>query len=93
MELNLSFWRDKHCIEIDLIENIISTDGKESPVTWEIKAGTTYSPDYFKNLKCWVNLSSRLQKIAMSYTQEHKKYKHNKAVSFHGQKAVALLRI
>lgn len=57
LEPKLSFWRDKNGIEIDLIENTISSDGKETPVAWEIKAGATYSPDYFKNLKHWANLS------------------------------------
>lgn len=57
-EPNLSFWRDKNGIEIDLITNNISLEGKELPTAWEIKAGSTYSPDYFKNLKHWARLAN-----------------------------------
>lgn len=57
-EPNISFWRDKNGIEIDLITNAISQDGKELPTAWEIKSGATYSPDYFKNLKHWATLAN-----------------------------------
>ena len=57
-EPNISFWRDKNGMEIDLLTNTISQDGKELPIAWEIKAGATYSPDYFKNLKHWATLSN-----------------------------------
>ena len=56
-EPGLSFWRDKNGLEIDLITNSISQEGKELPAAWEIKAGATYSPDYFKNLKHWMTLA------------------------------------
>ena len=57
-EPNISFWRDKNGMEIDLITNTILQDGKEQPVAWEIKAGATYSADYFKNLKHWAMLAN-----------------------------------
>ncbi len=53
----LSFWRDKNGIEVDLLTNAISSDGRELPVAWELKAGATYSPDYFKNLRHWMALA------------------------------------
>jgi hypothetical protein len=47
----LHFWRDKNGVEIDLItQNGLRDD---SIMAWEIKAGATYSEDYFKNLKLW----------------------------------------
>ena len=70
-EPNLSFWRDKNGIEIDLIENAILDNGTECPIAWEIKAGSTYSPDYFKNLKHWAALSkSPAQNCNVIYTGE-----------------------
>lgn len=69
----LSFWRDKNGVEIDLIKNTISDNGKESPVAWEIKAGETYSPEYFKNLKLWAALSaSSSEKCNVIYTGQNK---------------------
>lgn len=59
-EPNISFWRDKNGTEIDLITTSISTDGKEKVNAWEIKSGSTYTPDYFKNLKQWAKLSNSL---------------------------------
>ena len=56
-EPQITFWRDKNGEEIDLITNTTAKDGKEIPVGWEIKAGATYSPDYFKNLKRWSLIS------------------------------------
>ncbi len=53
----LSFWRDKNGIEVDLLTSDISLDGRELPVAWELKAGATYSPDYFKNLRHWSALA------------------------------------
>lgn len=53
----ITFWRDKNGMEIDLVTNAMSDDGREIPVGWEIKSGATYSPDYFKNLRHWASLS------------------------------------
>ena len=65
----MAFWRDKNGIEIDLIETVFSKDGRELPIAWEIKAGSTYSPDYFKNLKHWAILSkSSEEKCNVIYT-------------------------
>ncbi len=47
----LNFWRDKNGVEIDLITQ--NGSGDNSIMAWEIKAGATYSEDYFKNLKLW----------------------------------------
>ena len=46
----LTFWRDKKGVEIDLLSKDQETHDTHA---WEIKAGSTYSPDYFKNLKHW----------------------------------------
>ncbi|MBQ3670937.1 MAG: ATP-binding protein [Treponema sp.] len=55
-ESDLTFWRDKSGVEIDLLSKSAGTDGQ--PVrAWEIKAGSTYSEDYFKNLRHWSDLS------------------------------------
>ncbi len=56
-EPRLSFWRDKNGIEVDLVTEGISGDGRNSPSAWEVKAGSTYSPDYFKNLRHWAGLA------------------------------------
>ena len=71
-EPNISFWRDKNGVEIDLITNSISQEGKEQPAAWEIKAGSTYSPDYFKNLKHWMSLANtRADSCKVIYTGEN----------------------
>lgn len=56
-EPDISFWRDKSGTEIDLITNTTAPDGRERPSAWEIKAGATYSPDYFRNLRHWAALA------------------------------------
>lgn len=56
-EPRLSFWRDKNGVEVDLLTNGISADGREFPAAWEMKAGATYSPDYFRNLRHWAALA------------------------------------
>ncbi len=55
----LYFWRDKHGKEIDLI---IETSDKLIPI--EIKAGKTFSIDYFKNLKYWNKISGNTSENA-----------------------------
>ena len=57
-EPNISFWRDKNGTEIDLISTSMAKDGTEEVNAWEIKAGATYSPDYFKNIKQWAKLAN-----------------------------------
>ena len=52
----LTFWRDKNGIEIDLISKNLEEEN-ESIHAWEIKAGATYSEDYFKNLARWRQFS------------------------------------
>ena len=51
-EPNYFFWRDKHGKEVDLIIEMVN---KEIPI--EIKAGRTFSYDFFKNIKYWNKLS------------------------------------
>ncbi|MCR4714393.1 MAG: ATP-binding protein [Treponemataceae bacterium] len=54
-EPSFSFWRDKNGVEIDLVSQNPAKDN--SVFAWEIKAGSTYSEDYFKNLKLWCSYS------------------------------------
>ena len=51
-----NFWRDKNGVEIDLLSKKISENIEET-YAWEIKSGSTYSEDYFKNLKSWSKFS------------------------------------
>lgn len=53
----MTFWRDKNGVEIDLLTKS-QDDAEQKTWAWEIKAGSTYSEDYFKNLKSWSNFSS-----------------------------------
>lgn len=55
-EPRMSFWRDKNGVEIDLLAKSQDAGG-EKVRAWEIKAGATYSEDYFKNLRQWSRLS------------------------------------
>lgn len=56
-EPELTFWRDKNGVEIDLLSK--RTSGPQDDIlAWEIKAGSTYSEDYFKNLKHWATFSN-----------------------------------
>ena len=55
-EPDLTFWRDKNGVEIDLLSKG-KYDGEQSVRAWEIKAGATYSEDYFKNLARWSQYS------------------------------------
>ena len=48
----ISFWRDKTGNEVDLLLG----RGKQRKA-YEIKAGATYSPDYFKGLALWSSFS------------------------------------
>jgi predicted AAA+ superfamily ATPase len=48
----VSFWRDKTGNEVDLLAG---PGGRRR--AFEIKAGATYSPDYFKGLAVWAGLS------------------------------------
>lgn len=52
MEADLRFWRDSQGNEVDLLQY-----GCESPVAYEIKSSSTYSPDFFKGLSKWASLS------------------------------------
>lgn len=49
---DLTFWRDSTGNEIDLIEY-----GNGARKAYEIKSGHTFSPDFFKGLKKWSQLS------------------------------------
>lgn len=49
---DLTFWRDSTGNEIDLIEY-----GNGGRKAYEIKSGQTFSPDFFKGLKKWSELS------------------------------------
>lgn len=51
-EPDLTFWRDSTGNEIDLIDH---TYGRMK--AYEIKSGSTFSPDYFKGLAHWSKLS------------------------------------
>lgn len=55
-EPRMSFWRDKSGVEIDLLTRSRDAGG-ENIRAWEIKAGATYSEDYFKNLRQWSRFS------------------------------------
>ncbi len=55
-EPDLTFWRDKNGVEIDLLTKSHEGNGQDTRA-WEIKAGATYSADYFKNLKHWSGYS------------------------------------
>ncbi len=50
---DLTFFRDSSGNEIDIIDNV---DGKQ--LAYEIKAGATFSPDYFKGIIKWQNFSN-----------------------------------
>ena len=49
---DLTFFRDSSGNEIDLIDNV---DGKQ--LAYEVKAGATFSPDYFKGIVKWQSFS------------------------------------
>jgi len=49
---NLSFWRDSTGNEVDLLHTV-----GEKQYAFEIKSGATYSPDFFKGISKWANLS------------------------------------
>ncbi len=49
---DLTFFRDSSGNEIDIIDNV---DGKQ--LAYEVKAGSTYSPDYFKGIIKWQGFS------------------------------------
>lgn len=51
-EPDLRFWRDSQGNEVDLLYY----DGAQ-PVAYEIKSGTTYTPDFFRGLNRWAALS------------------------------------
>ncbi len=57
MYFNLSFWQNKTGLEVDAI----ISRGKKS-LALEIKAGQTLSPDYFKNLTLWQEVSKTSSK-------------------------------
>jgi uncharacterized protein len=61
-EINLSYWRDKSGIEIDII---IDNDGCLFPL--EIKAGRTIHSDFFKNLQYYMKLGG-IDKGGLIYT-------------------------
>lgn len=52
VEPKLSFWRDSTGNEVDLLR---MSEGKQ--YAYEIKSGATYSPDFFKGISKWANLS------------------------------------
>ena len=52
-EPDLRFWRDSTGNEVDLIDY---SDG--TPHAYEIKSGSTFTPDYFSGLKKWSTLSN-----------------------------------
>ncbi len=49
---NISFWRDNKGNEVDLLQTVNGVK-----YAYEIKAGQTASPDYFKGLKYWAGLT------------------------------------
>ena len=49
---DLTFFRDSSGNEIDIIDNV---DGKQ--LAYEVKAGATFSPDYFKGIVKWQGFS------------------------------------
>lgn len=49
---DLTFFRDSSGNEIDIIDNV---DGKQ--LAYEVKAGSTFSPDYFKGIVKWQGFS------------------------------------
>lgn len=49
----LSFWRDSIGNEVDLLMN-----RQGIQYAYEIKSGATYSPDYFKGIRKWAELSN-----------------------------------
>ena len=68
---SLSFWRDKNGIEIDLLTKRY-LENEEQIQAWEIKAGATYSEDYFRNLKHWSGFSGVLaENCSVIYTGQN----------------------
>lgn len=64
-EPNIYFWRDNTGNEIDLLIE------KDSQLfAYEIKSGSTYNPDFFKNLKFWEKVTGYSQNMAVVYGGE-----------------------
>ena len=51
-EPELTFWCDSTGNEVDLLQTVNGTQN-----AWEIKSGATFSPDYFKGIAKWSQLS------------------------------------
>lgn len=82
-EPELTFWRDKNGVEIDLLSK--KTDAAQDNIlAWEIKSGATYSEDYFKNLKHWASFSNiSIENCNVIYTgQNSLKTKNGNLVSW-----------
>lgn len=69
--MNLYYWRDKTGREIDVI-----IDNGTDLIPVEIKSGATISPDYFKNINYWRNLS-KSEKAIVIYNGETKQSRSN----------------
>ncbi len=60
LPINLFYWRDKTGHEIDVI---VDAGGKLLPI--EIKSGKTISPEFFRNLKYWCNISGEKKSVVL----------------------------
>ena len=64
-EPNINFWRDNTGNEVDLL-----IEKNSQLFAYEIKSGSTYNPEFFKNLKFWERITGNSQNLAVIYGGE-----------------------
>ena len=78
LEPSIYFWRDNTGNEIDLLVH-----QEEKLYAFEIKSGSTYNPDFFKNIVFWEKISGQKQNTAVIYGgQQSIKTKHGNVISW-----------
>jgi predicted AAA+ superfamily ATPase len=75
LPINLFYWRDKTGHEIDVIVD----DGKNLlPI--EIKSGSTFNVEFFKNITYWCNLSGAKKSVLLYAGKQQQKRSDGKTV-------------
>lgn len=73
--INLFYWRDKTGHEIDVI-----VDDANTLLPIEIKSGSTFNAEYFKNITYWSNLSGSKKSVLLYAGKLQQKRSDNKLV-------------
>ncbi len=75
MPVNLFYWRDKTGHEIDVI-----VDDGNTLLPIEIKSGSTFNAEYFKNITYWSTLSGAKKSVLLYAGKQQQKRSDNKLV-------------